>query len=161
MSVPELLLSDEKGLLRGSPQDTFLDVVIASDSAEARRVQDEIEQLLKTYQYGERDIFSIRLALEEALVNAIKHGNQMDRAKKVRICFRVDPNRFDVLVVDEGPGFDPNDVPDPIACENLERPCGRGLLLMRHYMTEVAFHPPGNKVYMTKQRTPTHRNGHA
>ena len=126
------------------------EVAIASDPAEARRIQDEIEELLKANRYSERDIFGIRLALEEALVNAIKHGNQMDRAKKVHIAYRVDPERFDIHIRDEGTGFDPQDVPDPTDVENLERPCGRGLWLMRHYMSEVDFGTRGNTVRMSK-----------
>jgi len=129
-----------------------LDVVIPSDPAEARRVQDDIERALKSFRFEDRDIFSIKLALEEALVNAIKHGNQMDRSKKVHVACRIDPERFEVDIADEGPGFDPDEVPDPMAEENLERPCGRGLLLMRHYMTEVVFHPPGNRLVMRKLR---------
>jgi serine/threonine-protein kinase RsbW len=125
-------------------------VVIPSDPAEARRVQNDIEQLLLFHQYGERDVFSIKLALEEALVNAIKHGNQMDRTKKVQITYTVRADLFEVHITDEGTGFDPEDVPDPTAVENLERPCGRGLMLMRHYMSEVVFHPPGNSVRMCK-----------
>jgi serine/threonine-protein kinase RsbW len=135
--------------------------VIPSDPAEARRVQDEIDQLLTDREFGEREVFGIRLALEEALVNAVKHGNQMDRSKLVRVAFRVDGDLFEVTIEDEGPGFNPEDVPDPIAFENLERPCGRGLLLMRHYMTKVTFHPPGNKVTMSKVRGDPNRNGHA
>src|SRR5262249_31303404 len=99
---------------------------------------------------GDHDIFGIRLALEEALVNAIKHGNNMDRAKTVRISYRVARDRFDIVITDQGPGFDPADVPDPTAVENLERPCGRGLMLMRHYMSEVAFLDSGNAVRMCK-----------
>jgi serine/threonine-protein kinase RsbW len=126
------------------------DITIPSDAAEARRIQDEIEQHLQTSRVSEHDIFSIKLALEEALVNAMKHGNQMDRAKKVHICYQIFADRFDVQISDDGNGFDPNDVPDPTAFENLERPCGRGLMLMRHYMTEVAFNPRGNGVTMSK-----------
>jgi serine/threonine-protein kinase RsbW len=128
----------------------FTDVTIPSDPAEARRVQEEIEQLLQTRSAHDHDIFSIRLALEEALVNAIKHGNQMDRAKKVFISYRFLNDRFEVLIADEGPGFDPTDVPDPTAVENLERPCGRGLMLMRHYMSEVNYNQRGNTVSMKK-----------
>ncbi len=134
------------------------DVVIPSDPVEARRIQDDIERALIACSFDEREIFSIRLALEEALVNAIKHGNQMDRTKKVRIHYCVNPERFDINIADEGHGFDPDDVPDPMAIENLERPCGRGLLLMRHYMTEVIFHPPGNHLSMSKLRSAS-RNG--
>jgi serine/threonine-protein kinase RsbW len=138
--------------MRQNNQDGSNTVVIPSDPAEARRVQDHIENQLKSCQFEDSEIFSIKLALEEALVNAIKHGNQMDRSKNVHIQYRVSEERFDIQIVDEGKGFDPEDVPDPLAIENLERPCGRGLLLMRHYMTEVNFHAPGNKLTMSKVR---------
>ena len=128
------------------------DLTIPSDPAEARRVQEEIENLLRSRQAADKDVFSIRLALEEALVNAIKHGNQMDRGKEVRISYRLLPDRFEVHVTDEGVGFDTDGVPDPTAPENLERPGGRGLMLMRHYMTEVAYSNRGNAVRMCKQR---------
>jgi serine/threonine-protein kinase RsbW len=137
----------------------FQDIEIASDPAEARRIQEEIEQHLKAHRFNERDVFCIKLALEEALVNAIKHGNQMDRTKKVRISFRVEAEYFEVRIADEGPGFNPGEVPDPVAAENLERPCGRGLLLMRHYMNEVDFVPPGNAVLMKKTCGRAQRNG--
>ena len=129
----------------GSPQ-----MVIPSDPAEARRVQDKIESVLQSSQCHDHDLFSIKLALEEALVNAIKHGNQYDRNKKVEITYEVHGDRFVVRITDQGEGFDPADVPDPTAVENLERPCGRGLMLMRHYMTEVAFNERGNSVIMSK-----------
>jgi serine/threonine-protein kinase RsbW len=127
-----------------------VDVVIPSDPAEARRVQDEIERLLRAHRVGEKDIFGIRLALEEALVNAIKHGNQMDRSKKVAIGCAVHGERLEIHITDEGSGFDPGDVPDPTTVENIERPCGRGLMLMRHYMNEVSFNGRGNSVRMYK-----------
>ena len=129
-----------------------IDLVIASDPEDARRVQDEIEMALKANQFSEKEIFGIRLALEEALVNAIKHGNNLDKSKKVHIAYGVDEQRFDIRICDEGPGFDPQDVPDPTAVENLERPCGRGLMLMRHYMNKVSFEPSGNAVLMSKLR---------
>ncbi len=127
-----------------------VELVIPSDPAEARTVQDRIEQLLKARQVPDHDVFSIKLALEEALVNAIKHGNQMDRSKKVSVRYLLRTDRFEVWIADEGPGFDPEDVPDPTAIENLERPCGRGLMLMRHYMTEVRYTSGGNCVAMHK-----------
>ena len=136
-----------------------LDVTIPSDLAEARRFQDDIEQQLLARPLSERDVFCVRLALEEALINAIKHGNQMDRTKTVRVFYRVLPDRFEVHVTDEGAGFDPADVPDPTAVENLERPCGRGLMLMRHYMSEVAFSGRGNCVVMSKVLCTPSANG--
>ena len=136
-----------------------LDLVIPSDPAEARRVQEDIERALKSHRFDDREIFSIKLALEEALVNAIKHGNQMDRSKKVRISYWVNAERFEIHITDEGKGFDPDDVPDPTAVENLERPCGRGLMLMRHYMNEVNFSGRGNCVVMSKLLRPASANG--
>jgi len=131
------------------------DLLIPSDTAEARRVQEQIERLLKIHQFGEREVFGIRLAVEEALVNAIKHGNQMDSSRKVRVAFQVSQEKFEVLIADEGEGFDPCEVPDPTAPENLERPCGRGIMLMRHYMTTVAYNERGNMVSMSKLRNGT------
>ena len=136
--------------MREANQDGSYELIITSDPSEIPHVQDQIEGQLKLCQFADHDIFSIRLALEEAIVNAIKHGNQLDRAKHVHIAYRVSPDRFDVRITDEGPGFDPTDVPDPTAVENLERPCGRGLMLMRHYMTKVAYNDRGNSVVMCK-----------
>ena len=128
------------------------EVTFPSDTAEARRLQDAIEENLRGNSFTDHEIFGIRLALEEALVNAIKHGNQMDRTKNVHVAYHVTNDRFDIFIKDEGSGFDPGDVPDPTAVENLERPCGRGLMLMRHYMTEVHFSDRGNSVTMCKLR---------
>jgi serine/threonine-protein kinase RsbW len=145
-----LTLAGTMKLQRDVGQGVAADLTILSDPVEARRIQDEIEQLLHARQINEHDVFSVKLALEEALVNAIKHGNQMDRTKKVRIVYQLHADRFEIRISDEGTGFDPCDVPDPTAFENLERPCGRGLMLMRHYMTEVAFNDCGNGVTMSK-----------
>lgn len=130
----------------------IVETSIPSDLAEARRVQDEIEEALISAKYSDRDIFSIKLALEEALVNAIKHGNQMDPEKQVNVWYSITGDRFEVRITDDGPGFNPQDVPDPTAPENLERPCGRGLLLIRNFMTEVNYHGRGNIVTMAKVR---------
>jgi len=138
--------------MRTASQEGTFELTIASDPSEVQRIQDYIEEQLKHHEFEDRDIFSIRLALEEALVNAIKHGNQLDRTKKVHIRCAIKPDRFEVGVADEGPGFNPEEVPDPLCDENLERPCGRGLFLIRHYMTDVIYHPPGNHLTMYKLR---------
>ncbi len=138
--------------MRTVSQEGTFELTIASDPSEVQRIQDHIEGQLKQHQFEDRDIFSIRLALEEALVNAIKHGNQLDRTKKVHIRCAIKEDRFEIGIADEGPGFDPQDVPDPLCEENLERPCGRGLFLIRHYMTNVTYHAPGNRLTMFKLR---------
>ena len=125
--------------------------VIPSDLEAARRLQEEIEAVVRTA-FAEHEAFAIKMAVEEALVNAIKHGNQMDPDKSVRVVYSLGPERFDVRITDEGPGFNPDDVPDPTAPENLERPCGRGLLLIRYYMTDVTFQDDGRTIAMHKLR---------
>lgn len=126
--------------------------VIPSLVAEAHRVQQEILQLLRDKAFSDRDIFAVKLAVEEAVVNAIRHGNQLDPQKKIRIAYQVTEDAFLIRICDEGCGFDPDAVPDPTHEANLEKPSGRGLLLMRYYMTEVHFLDGGTTVVMCKRR---------
>lgn len=128
-------------------------LTIPSDLSEARRVQEQIENALQSNQYGDSDIFAIKLAVEEALVNAIKHGNQMDPEKEVRISYSVSPEIFEIKISDDGPGFKPDDIPDPTTDDNIERPCGRGLFIIRNFMTVVEYQHPGNIVFMSKLRS--------
>ena len=136
-----------------------VDLSIPSDLGEARMIQSRIEEALVATAYTEHEIFAIKLAVEEALVNAIKHGNQLDPDKRVDVSFQVTCERFDIRISDEGPGFNPEDVPDPTAIENLERPCGRGLLLIRGFMNEVQYHGRGNIVTMCKLRNGKSEDG--
>lgn len=129
--------------------------IVITRLEDVRSVQADIKEALIAQQYGDRDQFSVELALEEALVNAIKHGNQLDPTKRVTVRYEITSERFDIRIEDEGPGFNPQDVPDPTAPENLERPCGRGLLLIRNFMTDVQYHGRGNIVTMTKLRNGT------
>src|SRR5258707_14822637 len=117
-------------MLRGKAMCEFLAANVPGNLAEVRRIQEQIEAALHASSYSEHDIFAIKLALEEALVNAIKHGNQMDPDKRVFIIYKVTAERFEIRITDEGAGFNPEDVPDPTEEPFVERPCGRGLLLM-------------------------------
>jgi serine/threonine-protein kinase RsbW len=96
----------------------------------------------------------LRLALEEAIVNGLKHGNGGDPAKRVRVRYRVGPEAVVAEVEDDGPGFDPSRVPDPTVAENLDKPSGRGLLLMRHYTSWLCYHGRGNHLTICKYRAP-------
>jgi serine/threonine-protein kinase RsbW len=127
--------------------------------AEIPSVMEIIAASMADHRYSAKDIFGVRLALEEALVNAIRHGNHDDPAKRVTVTFLVGPERLLIDVQDEGEGFDPREVPDPLAAENLERSSGRGLHLMRTYMTWVRFNGHGNCVTMCKSRTYSGTNG--
>jgi serine/threonine-protein kinase RsbW len=129
-----------------------LERVIPSQSGAHRRVVEEILDRLEQEQWSRHDVFSVRLALEEAIVNAIKHGNRLDEEKKVAIACKTSSSRLWVKVTDEGPGFAPEGVPDCTDPSNLERPGGRGIMLMRCYMNRVEYNETGNVVEMEKHR---------
>lgn len=124
-----------------------------SDTHIARQVLDDLLSRLSQNGWAEEDTFGIHLAAEEALMNAIKHGNQRDESKSVYVNYRLSPTVFHIEIADEGPGFDPNAVPDPTLEENLEIPSGRGLMLMRTFMTAVDYNELGNRVTMSKHKT--------
>ena len=107
---------------------------------------------LRELGYNEDCRFAVRLALEEALVNAMRHGNRMDPVRCVHVGYRILPQQVEIRVSDEGEGFDPSKVPDPTADENLAKPSGRGIMLMRCYMDEVSYTCGGRQVYMRKAR---------
>src|SRR5438552_12513840 len=126
--------------------------VIPSEVREAYRIRELIGKRLRSFGYSDEEILDIHQALEEAMVNAIKHGNQCDCRKRVRIAFCIGADCFQVCIEDEGQGFDPKRVPSPLTSDRLEIPCGRGLLMMKHFMSEVRHLNPGNAVVMVKRR---------
>jgi serine/threonine-protein kinase RsbW len=136
---------------------TLLDTRFASDVLESRRVMDELLARLEPFDWVQEDLFGVHLAVEEALVNAIRHGNKEDVAKRVQIVCKICDERLRIEVADEGPGFDPAQVPDPTENENLETPSGRGIMLMRSFMHHVEYNDAGNRVVMEKRRL---SNGH-
>jgi serine/threonine-protein kinase RsbW len=127
--------------------------VIPSQSGAGRRVQQEILDQLKRQRWGPRDIFCIHLALEEAVANAIKHGNHNDPSKFVQIRCLLWPDRVRIEIADEGAGFRLSDVPDPTRPDRIESPTGRGIMLMRSFMSRIEFSDLGNRVVMEKERS--------
>ena len=107
---------------------------------------------LKAHNFSEDDIFAIHLALEEAFINAVNHGNRMDPEKEIKIEYSVSEGKVEISMTDEGRGFDPDAVPDPRYGENLYKAGGRGLLLIRSYMDEVEFNERGNRVRMVRYK---------
>jgi len=97
--------------------------------------------------------FNVRVALCEALANAILYGNRSDRSKVVDVVARYGPDALEIRITDEGAGFDPDAVPDPTLPENLERSDGRGVFLIRRLMDEVRFNDKGNSICMTLRRS--------
>ncbi len=107
---------------------------------------------LKAHNFNEEDIFAVHLAMEEAFINAVRHGNKMDPQKEVKIDYLVDEGKVEISMTDEGQGFDPDVVPDPRCGENLYKTGGRGLLLIRSYMDVVEFNNRGNRVRMVRYK---------
>ncbi|HOW43415.1 MAG TPA: ATP-binding protein [Candidatus Omnitrophota bacterium] len=99
----------------------------------------------------EEDAFNIRLALEEALTNAIRHGNASDPRRQVSVHIEADSRQVAMDVHDQGKGFDFLHLPDPTRREYVNRPSGRGVFLMRKLMDEVEFYDQGSGVRMVKR----------
>lgn len=117
-------------------------------------VQKQILAEIERQGFNSNSLFATRLALEEALVNAIKHGNKLDPKKRVVVEARVSPTRVEIEIEDEGPGFDRKKVPDPTAMENLCKCSGRGILLIEAYMNSVTWSHGGRRVKMVRFNQP-------
>lgn len=136
----------------GPPMKRVFD--IPSDFAASRDVQTRVMQDVVDCGYDEESTFAIRISLEEAIVNAIRHGNKLDSSKRVRVESVASRRAVQISVEDEGPGFDRHHIPDPTAEENLCRPSGRGILLIESYMDAVRWEQGGRRVHMTKLAAP-------
>jgi serine/threonine-protein kinase RsbW len=98
-----------------------------------------VDQVAKSAGFDEDGRQDIQAAVHESLVNAIRHGNREDRRRRVVLEVDPDPHCLEIRVRDEGEGFDPSRIPDPLALENLCNSSGRGILLMRALMDGVGF----------------------
>ena len=130
----------------------LIEVVVPSDLLGAKRPERLITSEMSRQGYDADTTFGLKLALEEAIANAIKHGNRNDPSKHIVVRYHVDPQRVVIMVRDEGNGFHPDQIPDPTKEENLERPYGRGIMLMQSYTTKVRFNRAGNEVWLLKEK---------
>lgn len=134
----------------------YTEIVVNNDLRSAKEPEERILHEVQRCGYDPDTVFAIKLAFEEAITNAVKHGNKNDKSKTITIKYFVDRNRVILAIRDQGQGFVPETVPDPTLAENLERPCGRGLMLIRSYMTEVRYDQNGTEVWMMKERPEPH-----
>jgi serine/threonine-protein kinase RsbW len=135
----------------GVDDDALIDVTLPTDLHSVKEPEGRIMAALQRCGYDADTTFAIKLAFEEAVTNAAKHGNRNDRSKRIDVRYYVDPRRVVIMVRDEGCGFCPDKVPDPTADENLERPSGRGIMLIQSYMTKVCYRDNGKEVWMLKE----------
>jgi len=107
---------------------------------------------LEKFGWDGRDLFHVRMAVEEAVVNAIEHGNKRDPLKLVELDFRVSPDLCYIDVIDQGEGFDPNALHDCTDEEFVDKPRGRGVMLIKELMSETMYNAKGNQLTMIRRR---------
>jgi serine/threonine-protein kinase RsbW len=128
------------------------DVSLPSERGAGLPILHQLLDELRNNGWSDRQVFGVHMAVEEGLVNAIVHGNRSCAEKQVQVCIRLSPERLRVEIADEGPGFCPEGVPDCTCDENLHVPSGRGIMLMRNFMTRVDYNERGNAVVMEVDR---------
>ena len=146
---------------KGASQGPVLDLGLADNvqrcqvyrPLEMTGVLEIITARMKMHGYPAKDVFAVVLTVHESTSNAFRHGNRGDCSKPVDISYLVTEDEVLVRVEDKGSGFDPEQVPDPSCPENLDRPGGRGLMLMRAFSHWIYFAPPGNRVTFSRRRS--------
>ena len=114
-----------------------------------RIIESFIDNAKEKFQLNDDIYGNIMISVTESVNNAIKHGNRNTKSKNVSISLALDDTQLKFKVEDEGNGFDFHDLPDPTAPENIEKPGGRGIFLMKHLAEEVVFTRDGRTVEMT------------
>lgn len=129
-----------------APADNKQVMQLASSTDSIMLVEKMLQELCAPYYINEDIYGNMLVALTEAVTNAIQHGNKFDTAKTVTVACEGIPDGVKFTITDQGPGFNPEVVPDPTAPENLEKPNGRGVFLMRHLADHVDFENEGRTV---------------
>lgn len=127
--------------------------ILESSLESVDRAEEIVVQQAREMGFSEDEQHHIGVALRECMVNAIVHGNQYNARKKVHLVISRTPRQLEVRISDEGGGFDPGQLPDPLAEENLLRQSGRGVMMMQAFMDEFEVrrrHSGGTEVRMVK-----------
>ncbi|MFK7755528.1 MAG: ATP-binding protein [Flavobacteriales bacterium] len=109
-------------------------------------VENMIDEICETHNVNEEHYGNILISMTEAVNNAIVHGNKLDPEKQVTVQFHVEGKSLHFTISDEGPGFDYENLPDPTAPENIEKPNGRGVFLMKNLADDCEFEDNGRIV---------------
>ena len=130
-----------------------IEVMITSALDNLDLIQEVTDSVTAFMKFDEDSAHWIGMSVREAVTNAVQHGNKLDPGKKVEICFEMAPERLTVSVRDQGCGFQPNEIPNPLESANLLKPSGRGIFYIRTFMDEVDFRTlatGGTEVCMVK-----------
>ncbi|MGQ9631797.1 MAG: response regulator [bacterium] len=129
-----------------------LELTIPSTTESASGAIFIIMKLISSLYFPKDTLLSLPLVLEEALLNAVIHGNKRDPKKNVYINCNVTSQNLEIVIRDEGEGFNPKEVADPTKSDNILKGTGRGIFIMRSYMDEVSYNEKGNELRMVKRR---------
>ena len=126
-----------------------IQIQIPSLSENIRIVESFIDNAKEKFSLNDDIYGNIMIAVTESVNNAIVHGNRKDSSKNVTLQLKVDDNILNFTITDEGEGVNFNQLPDPTSPENLDKPGGRGIFLMKHLCDEVSFQDEGRAVILT------------
>jgi serine/threonine-protein kinase RsbW len=126
-----------------------ISIQVPSMSENIRMIESFIDNAKERFHLDDDIYGNIMIAVTEAVNNAIKHGNSNDKSKNVLLSLSLQDSMIKFIVKDEGRGFDYGNLPDPTAPENLEKPGGRGIFLMKHLSDEVEFKDDGRVVELS------------
>ncbi len=124
------------------------ELVLKSEYEEVEKVEELLNELQQEIGFDDEFYAKLMLTVTEAATNGIVHGNQLNPTKKVVVTAHYDGKKLTFTSKDEGPGFNPDEVPDPLAEENLLKPSGRGVFLMKEYAEDVEYQENGTKLVL-------------
>ena len=125
-------------------------ITIPSDISCIKEVISKVIDSVKDRNLDSGAMFDIRLSAEEAIRNAIQHGNKNKKELPVNIKFNVDEKSLELIIEDKGEGYDYRHIPDPTTDKNILKTCGRGVYLIHKLMDEVHYNDKGNTIRMIK-----------
>ena len=123
-----------------------INIDIPSLPENIRIVESFIDNVKEKYSLNDDVYGNVMIAVTESVTNAIAHGNKGEKSKAVSLTMHLDESSLKFTVLDQGEGFDFHDLPDPTSPENLDKPGGRGIFLMKNLCDEVNFTTKGNSV---------------
>ena len=135
---------------------SVVEVMLESHLKNVEVAEEIVQRVCVTAGFDEEDQHKIGMAVHESMINAIWHGNKNDASKHVTLRFHIQPDRLEIRIRDQGQGFDPSSIPDPLESENLLRISGRGIFLIRTFMDEFRVEKTGSgtEVTMVKRLNP-------
>jgi serine/threonine-protein kinase RsbW len=138
-----------------NPEPQIVEVSLKSDLKSVEAAEELAEKVCTKAGFDDEDLHKIGMAVHESVINAIWHGNKNDASKRVWVRFQIHPDRVEIHIRDQGSGFEPGRIPDPLESENLLKSSGRGIFLIRSFVDEFRVENLkglGTEVILVKRR---------